>query len=677
MRPSLASYMEAAKQYCRSHAGSGLAILFIVTVLFPALLLAIFALRALQQERNRADQQIDERMERAADIVTAGLERRLNNWQKSVDEMPAGMIIDEKGIPEIVRQELLEPGGGVLAYRSLSGFHVYPPGRLLFWPGDDEPDAAAPAAFTPAEDCEFREKNYLKAIDVYARLSAANPKYRAELRQRIARCYRKAGMLERAMAAYSELASEMSTRIGGIPADLLARYEMFSIRTETGGAATTAAEALCLYRDLVRGRWHLDQFRYCSYSAELRSWLEAGHSSQEFLGLRVEEEKTLAISRAVDEFLHNPQKLLSSGSYLAFSRSDPFALLLISADRLTAAVLPGLASAVGDFDIRLGNHATEPPVASNREHPVAERHLESIGLPWRLLIQPRNPEALYADFRRRQSFYLFVVAISLALLVSGGYLTLRTVRREVAVARLKSDFISAVSHEFRSPLTGLRHAAELLRAGRVKSEERRLQYYEMICQESGRLARLVHNVLDFSRIEEGHKEFRFAPLRTEEWLRGLAAEFQAEIAAAGVEIKVVMPNRLPTVNADREALSCAVHNLLDNAVKYSAASKEVWLEAEAHGRELIIRVRDQGIGIAESEQKHIFEKFYRGPGVADTVRGAGLGLALASGIVRAHRGSIEVESKLGAGSTFTIRLRIADAALDSHYESKESGQGRD
>ena len=181
---------------------------------------------------------------------------------------------------------------------------------------------------------------------------------------------------------------------------------------------------------------------------------------------------------------------------------------------------------------------------------------------------------MYADYGRRQNFFLFVVVMALALLLSGGYLTLRTVRREMEVARLKSDFVSAVSHEFRSPLTGIRHVGELLRDGRVKSEERRQEYYGMICRESDRLARLVENLLDFSRMEEGRKEYRFAPLETGEWLRNLAEEFQAETAASGVKLEVLLPDRLPALKADREALSCAVHNLLDNAVKYSPDVKD-------------------------------------------------------------------------------------------------------
>jgi signal transduction histidine kinase len=245
----------------------------------------------------------------------------------------------------------------------------------------------------------------------------------------------------------------------------------------------------------------------------------------------------------------------------------------------------------------------------------------------------------------------------MALLVFGSYLTGRTVRKELEIARLKSDFVSVVSHEFRSPLTSVRQLGEMLMRGRVPSEERRQQYYELITRESDRLARLMESVLDFSRMEEGRKQYRFEPLDATAWLRALAQDFQAEVAAQGVSIEAGVPDDLPLLVADREALTSAVQNLLDNAVKYSPGCKTVWLEAEPSDSSLIIRVRDRGIGIAEQDRKHIFEKFYRGGSeTARRVKGVGLGLSLVKQIAAAHRGSVQVESRPGQGSTFTITL---------------------
>jgi signal transduction histidine kinase len=194
----------------------------------------------------------------------------------------------------------------------------------------------------------------------------------------------------------------------------------------------------------------------------------------------------------------------------------------------------------------------------------------------------------------------------------------------------------------------------------VPGAERQRRYHKMILQESERLGRLVENLLDFSRMEEGRKEYRLAPLSTSAWLRELVGNFQSEITENGISIVANIPEVLPAISADAEALGCAVHNLLDNAVKYSPGSKTVWLDASAGNGSVTISVRDQGVGIAEPDRKHIFDKFYRvGGEISLKVKGAGLGLSLVRHIVAAHGGAIECESRVGEGSEFAIRIPIA------------------
>jgi signal transduction histidine kinase len=251
-----------------------------------------------------------------------------------------------------------------------------------------------------------------------------------------------------------------------------------------------------------------------------------------------------------------------------------------------------------------------------------------------------------------------MLGVIIALLLFGGYFTVRTLRTELAVAQLKSDFVSTVSHEFRSPLAGINQLGEMLRDGRVKDEPTRQRYYEMIVRESQRLRRLVENVLDFSRMEEGRKRYRLEPFEPAPWLRQLSGDFQEEVASAGFQVQATVPEDLPVLVGDREALTTAVHNLLDNAAKYSRNSKTLWLEASANGDGLSVTVRDRGVGISEQDKPHIFEKFYRGGGdLKQQVKGAGLGLNLVRHIVTAHGGSVDFESQEGQGSAFTVHLK--------------------
>jgi signal transduction histidine kinase len=252
-----------------------------------------------------------------------------------------------------------------------------------------------------------------------------------------------------------------------------------------------------------------------------------------------------------------------------------------------------------------------------------------------------------------------MLGIVVTLLAFGGYLTIRTLKTEMAMAQMKSDFVSTVSHEFRSPLAGLNQLGEMLRDGRVPDESRRQEYYEMIVAETQRLRRLVENILDFSRLEDGRKQYRFEPMEPAGWLREVAEDFRSQVAGRGFSVETSIPKALPSIVADRETLTTAVHNLLDNAVKYSRHSNIVQLEANANEHGLAILVRDRGVGIRATDRPRIFEKFYRGGGeLAREVKGVGLGLNLVQHIVKAHGGTVDFDTAEGEGSTFTIHLKI-------------------
>jgi signal transduction histidine kinase len=233
----------------------------------------------------------------------------------------------------------------------------------------------------------------------------------------------------------------------------------------------------------------------------------------------------------------------------------------------------------------------------------------------------------------------------------------RTLRRELEVARLKSEFVAAVTHEFRSPLAGIRQLADLLEQGRVPSDGRRQQYYGMIVRESDRLERLVENVLNLSRIDEGQRPFRFELVDSTAWLGDVVAEFTHVHLGAGPALDASIAADLPRVRGDREALSVALNNLLDNAVKYSPGQPTVWLTARSENHELVIEVRDSGAGIDPEDQRHVFDRFYRGRReITRRVKGTGPGLSLVRQIVEAHEGEVSFTSHVGEGSRFTIRL---------------------
>jgi signal transduction histidine kinase len=243
--------------------------------------------------------------------------------------------------------------------------------------------------------------------------------------------------------------------------------------------------------------------------------------------------------------------------------------------------------------------------------------------------------------------------------VAGAYFIARAIRGDLAVARMQSDFVSAVSHEFRSPLTSIRQLSEILALGRVPNEDRRHVYYEMLVSETKRLQRLVEALLNFGRMEAGVRQYRFEPLDTAALVSRVAAEFEMQIAGSGRHIELDGLEGRCTIDADPEAISVALRNLVDNALKYAPDCPTVQVQWRIEKSHVAIRVRDRGPGIPASEKRAIFRKFVRGSTAeAANVKGSGVGLAMVRHIVAAHGGDVTLASEPGSGSVFTILLPL-------------------
>jgi signal transduction histidine kinase len=648
---------------------------FVVFILLPGTFLGVFALRALRQEGQVGRQRTRERLERIAGEIAAGLDSEYRRWEETVRLAAKEGTLDSLSCPDTIRQALGRPGDGVLLLASNQGLQTYPPGALLYrLAGVPDPQtlpAPSPSSLADAEALEIVRKDYNRAVSAYRRLlDSADAGLRPVVLQRLARTLRKAGRLEEAAAAYRDLQRLDAVWIAGLPLDLIAESELFSLAAERGDTTELKAHALALYRTLVGGKWLLDKPRYLYYADRFRSWCrESGSTDVEFNELRSQEGRKLALSRAAEDLLVKPGRVLAGEAavHLAFWQTDPFVAVILSAGFLSLDWWPHFFSTRGeDIDAALfspdGKAFFGSPPAETPPFAVIQ-DLRAGQVPWRLQVWPRQPDAINAEIRQRQTLSLLMLVFVGALLLFGGAITLRIVRREMEIARLRADFVSTVSHEFRSPLTGIRHLGEMLLDGRTTDKEKQRGYFRMIVQESDRLARLVENVLDFSRMEEGRREYKFEPLSPTPWLRSLAADFGSEIAPSGVTVEANIPDGLPSISADGQALGSAVRNLLDNAVKYSPGQKTVWLDAGAEEGAVRIAVLDRGVGISEQDRKHIFDRFYRADGdISKRVKGAGLGLSLVEHIVSAHGGTVDCRSRIGEGSTFTIRLPVTPAA---------------
>jgi len=265
-----------------------------------------------------------------------------------------------------------------------------------------------------------------------------------------------------------------------------------------------------------------------------------------------------------------------------------------------------------------------------------------------------------ADIGTRFLRYNYIVLGALsALMVGGIWLTYRNVSREMNLARLKSDFVANVSHELRTPLALIRLYAETLELGRLTAKEKYQEYFRIIREESERLTALINNILDFSRIEAGRKEYEFKETNLADLVRSTLDSYRFQIEQNGFSFEENISGDIPPVSVDREAIARSLLNLVNNALKYSKDQKYIGVSLYCANSRVNLEVRDRGIGIPPNEQEKIFEKFYRcGDPLVHNVKGSGLGLSLVRHIARAHGGDVLVESIPQKGSTFTIELPL-------------------
>ena len=287
---------------------------------------------------------------------------------------------------------------------------------------------------------------------------------------------------------------------------------------------------------------------------------------------------------------------------------------------------------------------------------------------WQLVAQHRagSLDAMVAGARRRNLVaslgILVLLALSVVMLVS-------STRRAQRLARQQMEFAAGVSHELRTPLAVIRSAGQNLADRIARDPEQVARYGALIESEGRRLTEMVEQVLDLSGIQSGRKSYSLREVEVRDILDVALRACEPQAAAGQFHIEQDLEQPLPPVKADPGALSQAIANLLSNAMKYAGVSKTVHLTACLHNgngsTEVVVSVRDEGIGIDPADLPHIFEPFYRGRvAIDDQIHGNGLGLCLVMQIVEAHGGRTTVDSIPGKGSTFTIYLPALNALRD-------------
>ncbi len=319
--------------------------------------------------------------------------------------------------------------------------------------------------------------------------------------------------------------------------------------------------------------------------------------------------------------------------------------------------------AKGKFDIAAYRAGDELPFyTSNKKFKAAkidEREAFWLLINYRMGIGLK--EITIADLTSgRLKRNLIIVGIMDLILLFGAWLIFRNIRKQVELSQLKSDFVSNVSHEIRTPLSLITIYIETLEMGRVRDEKKVKEYYSVILNETSRLSGIVNRILSFSQIESKKRKYSFAQSDLNEIVENASMSYGYTLENRGFKYIFQPEQNLLPFKADKEAVTDAIVNIVDNAMKYSIEIKEIIVRTGKSEKHVFVEVEDKGIGISEKHQKYIFDKFYRVTemNLANKVKGSGLGLAIVKHILDAHDGRITVKSKPGQGSIFRLSFPV-------------------
>ena len=644
--------------------------LFLLAVLLPVILLVALTLRIVKQERELALKRVaDERRNIAAEIgrdLTSRLDGIAREEATALADGPLRIAQAEYVNPEVVLVAKIGDARLILPWETGSGSSA----RMPLETGSE-----FSRLLRLAESAEFASKDYALAAQRYARAAAAAslPAEEGYARLQRARALARAKRERESLSEYEKVLALPPDVIDeyGIPLSLYAFEPLFRNRSmyaravdrigrQLGCATWLSPAGLYLMRDLVQ---------QIIIGAPNASGMAARSKAEEHLAKILTRIQLMEQALSLKEDF--PRLGLIPVSGRSPGRGEP-AWVCYGQKPWLVGLSPqvpteeGLLAAV-DFQAFTSAFASDADHAARyaaKAEFLAGLSADGLALGPRLqgiqvVFMSDGTSPYSKQWSLQRLFYFLALAVVLSVTLFGAYLLWRDVRREVLLAQLRSQFVSSVSHELKTPLTAIRMFAETLRLGRSKDPAAQMEYLDTIVNESERLTRLLNNVLDFSKIEQGQRTYHPAPASLGGIARAAARAMEYPLKQQGFALDMRIDEDLPEVRVDRDAIEQAMLNLLSNAMKYSGDSRTIGLTVRREGDRAVIQVVDKGIGIDPKEQERIFEDFYRVPMRENrSLPGTGLGLSLVTHIAKAHGGSVRVESALGRGSTFSLILPL-------------------
>jgi len=687
--------------------------LFALFLGLPSLVLFFFALRGILSDRALAEQELIEQHQKSANAIASVFESAIRSLEadlrRAADELKNGNAPVAESIAKQVRAS--NPVvAEVFILRTAADISY--PGTPILYTADAPwiPNDPASTAFTQDRDsselCEFRLHDYARALSLYrARLASARSKgERAALLFAIARNQNRVARVSDAAATYELLANQYGelTCAAGLPTGLAARIELLKLQVMKRESNNAGKGIVRLFEDLLHNKWKLEKSAYALADSEIDSLsdrvlsmnlYEPDAFKNRFEELTEEQaeraksnDRILLFEKAFASSVIDSCRIIRSGSvFVRMSGAVDNKVVSLIATPVTGArvgeplVVGALLDCIEDKKGYISDLIARVPLPPSTflqivdeggalivgsAMPEGSRRTIETSLPgrvppWSISLYYQEPSMLEEVLATRRSIYIVTFVLVLAFLTIGSLFFWRMVTKEIELSRLQADFVALVSHELRSPLTSIRQLSEMLREGRVTTDERRQRYYTILVEQAERLSHLVENILSFSRINERTIGLRFEQVDPREYFDDLIRSLKDRFEHKGFRIQYQIQGDLPLLSIDRETMSEAITNVIDNAVKYSGSSKQVDVSVGRSENGVFIAIRDYGIGMQKSDLKKVFTKFYRStdPQV-HMMNGSGLGLSLAKAIVEKHGGRIFAESEYEAGSLFTIQLPV-------------------
>jgi len=629
----------------------------------------------LDQDRSLAEQRTRERVDAAAaeleEAFSDGITAERLRLDKIAEVIGSGQGADIPAILDALRGPL------TVIHFSAGGNTVRPEHDLLYLTVSGEPDPL-PSQFAQADRLEFQYQDYAGAVHLLTPLAESSDHYiQASALLRLGRISRRDGRIGDALAYYEMLTRFEGQTAGTAPAHWLGLYARCSIFETENRRDELGVETARLVTTLAAGGRHVSEATYLYYTDAATRWAGLAGRAELAAGL----ERRHALSEMAAGFLDiwaawRPGRSASSGIRIGGSDGDHVLGIWTAFDSdLLAAMLPidelhaASFAAVTNRLVGQGigwrvSNAVGKVMVSGLDDGIGRPSLRSLTLGGMLFtIAAFDTPGMIPDQSDIDRRRLLVTALVLVLIIilASTYFISRSLRREVEIARLQSEFVAAVSHEFRTPLTSIRQLTELLASGRVATREKAEAYYRILDKESARLQRLVEGLLDFGRMEAGAHPYYPETLDCSALLGDIVKAFREEYELTAKTLSLEIEGAL-YVRMDKESFTRAIWNLLDNAVKYSPVSVQIEVKASFENAKIHISVADHGVGFSPEEQSRIFAKFVRGTAAQVTnTKGTGLGLAMVRKIIANQGGEISAHSNPGGGAIFTITLESMES----------------